>query len=384
MIQSFIQWCKKFAPYLGITALFFLLVLIVVFLFNYYSPNSAALVNQLNPFYLLLRWDTLHYLEILTKGYQDASAFFPLYPLLIGAVSLFFPLIFSGYFISFISLAVALYFLSQLLKEDGRQDIKDRVIILLLAFPSAMFFALIYTESLFLALTIAFFYYLHKRSWFTAVCIGFFAALTRNVGIFLWPVYLVAFIMAFRDLGIKTLGRQLAMYFKKKELWYSLVIPAGLIAYCLYTYVRFDDFFGFISAQSKWSQWKSFMWPGATLYQFYKLFFVVPISETGLYNFMRIVVIEGGSFFILLATTIYWFAKRHWTYAVFCLFNTLLFSCMFPMISVNRYVVVIFPIFIALAELTKKVNWLFFTIMAFFFILFIFNVYLFAMGGWVG
>lgn len=386
MLQTkiFLNWLKKFSPFLGLSALYFLLVILIVFLFNYYNPNSLAWAQKINPFYLLIRWDSLHYLDVILKGYSGPSVLFPLYPLIVAGFSIFFSTIFSGFFVSFLSLSVALYYLSKLIKRENDQEIANRSLLLMLFFPAAMFFPLIYTESLFLALLVAFFYYAQKKKWLAVVIIGFFATLTRNVGIFLWPVYLVYIFTSFYPANYKELGKQINNFIKKKEFWYSLIIPAGLFLYCLYSYFQFGDFFAFVSGQKGWAQWRTFMWPGATLYHFYKIIFIDPISQTGLYNFLRIVVIEGGSFLVLFIATIYWIIKKHWPYAVFCLLNTLLFSCMYPMISVNRYVVVIFPIFIFLAIATKKINWLFYSIMALFFVFFVFNVYLFSVGAWVG
>lgn len=384
MLNKFIAWFKNFSPFLGLSTLYFLLILLIVFLFNYYNPNSVAWAQRINPFYLLLRWDSLHYLDIVLKGYDGLLTFFPLYPLVIAIFSMFFPLIFSGFLVSFLSLAASLYCLNLLLKETGNEKINDRTMILLLFFPTAMFFSFIYTESLFLFLTIAFFYYLQKKTWLLAALIGFFAALTRNVGIFLWPVYLISVFIVFYNVNNKNFGKLIVGFVKKREFWYSLIIPSGLFIYCLYSYLQFGDFFAFVSGQKGWAQWHVFMWPGATLYHFYKIIFIDPVSQTGLYNFLRIVVIEGGSFLVLLAATIYWIIKKHWPYAVFCLLNILLFSCIYPMASVNRYVVVIFPIFIFLADVTKKNNWLFYSILALFSIFFIFNVYLFSAGAWIG
>lgn len=384
MLNKFIAWFKNFFPFLGLSAIFFLLVLLIVFLFNYYNPNSLAWAQKINPFYLLIRWDSLHYLDVILKGYSDPSVLFPLYPSIVAGFSIFFSTIFSGFFVSFLSLSVALYYLSKLIKKDNDQEIANRSLLLMLFFPTAMFFPLIYTESLFLALLVAFFYYAQKKQWLAVVIIGFFATLTRNVGIFLWPVYLIYIFTSFYSANYKKLAKQIINFVKKKEFWYSLIIPAGLFMYCLYSYFQFGDFFAFVSGQKGWAQWRTFMWPGATLYHFYKIIFIDPISQTGLYNFLRIVVIEGGSFLVLFITTIYWIIKKHWPYAIFCLLNTLLFSCMYPMISVNRYVVVVFPIFIFLAAVTKKNNWLFYSILALFSIFFVFNVYLFSAGAWIG
>jgi len=173
-------------------------------------------------------------------------------------------------------------------------------------------------------------------------------------------------------------------FFKKRETYYSLLIPLGLFVYCWYCYLLSGDFLAFISGQKAWSEWHIFMRPGATLMHLYKYYLAVPIADTGLYNFLKIIIFEFGSFILLLAATIYWFIKKHWPYAVFCLLNVLLFSCMYPMTSVNRYAAVIFPIFIFLAAATKKRNWLFYSIAAVFLLFLIFNIHLISVGSWVG
>lgn len=383
-IEKFFKWLKTFLPFLGISFLFFSLVILITFLFNYYSVNSFAWSQKINPFYLLIRWDSMHYLDIVLQGYTSQLIFFPLYPLVVAGFSFFFPPIFSGFLVSFLSLATALYYLEKLIKIDNEQTVVNKSMLLLLIFPAAMFFSLIYTESLFLAIIVAFFYYAKKGKWLAAAIIGFFASLTRNMGIFLWPVYLVYIFLSFYPANINHLEKRIIGLAQKKEFWYSLIIPTGLLLYCLYGYFRVGDFFSFINGQNGWAQWRAFTWPGKTFYNFYKIIFIDSIDQTGLYNFLRIVVIEGASFLLLLVATIYWIIKKHWPYAMFCLLNVLLFSCIYPMLSANRYTAVIFPIFIFLATVTKKIDWLFYTILLTSFAFFVFNVYLFSTGSWAG
>lgn len=363
---------KEFSLFLGLSSLFFIFVLLAVFLFNYYLPGSAALSLNTNPFILLIRWDSFHYLNIIT-GQEHLLVFFPLYPLVVSYFSIFLPTIFSGFFVSFLSLSTALYFLYKLIKDDFDIEVSQKSLALMLLFPTSIFFTLIYTESLFLALIVSFFYFLHKKKWLTAAIIGFFAALTRNVGIFLWAVYIVAILIEYYP-----------RFLKRKETWLSLLIPLGLITYCIYCYFVSGDFLAFITGQKAWSEIHIFLWPGEVIWRLFKYHIFAPINEISLYDHIRIVVIEAGSFFLLLIATIYWFIKKRWTYATFCALNLILFSCMYPMTSVNRYVVVIFPIFIFLAKITVKRNWIFYSLLALFALFLIFNIYLISAGAWIG
>jgi hypothetical protein len=126
------------------------------------------------------------------------------------------------------------------------------------------------------------------------------------------------------------------------------------------------------------------MWPWQTAKEFFNLIFIKQIWLANVFNFTRMVLIEGGSFLLLSAATIYWVSKKHWPYSVLCLFNVLLFSTMFPMASVNRYILVIFPIYIFLAKIMDKRNWLFQAWISFSLLLLIFNIYLMSIGAWVG
>lgn len=380
-----------FTPFLGLSAIYLGLILVIVALFNYYNPNSAAIINHLNLFDLLVRWDSVHYLNLASQGYTAPSVLFPLYSLIIAGLSFFMSGVTAGFVLSFISLSVALHYFYLLLRQTNNEKVSGRALVLLLFFPTAMFLPLIYTESLFLALLIAFFYYLQRKAWLTAAILGALAVLTRNVGIFLWPVYLVYIYghyysteKRFLKLFFADFFKKIIHIFKTKEFLYSLLIPFALILFCGFLYFRFHDPLAFVSGQKGWNSWRTFMWPWQTLAKFFTMILITPIAKTGLYNFIRIIFFEGGSFLLLLIASIYWTVKKNWAYSSFSWFNTLLFSCMFPMLAVNRYVLVVFPIFIFLAQITKHRDWLFYSLLVFSLIGFIFNVYLFTLGAWVG
>jgi len=78
---------------------------------------------------------------------------------------------------------IGLYVLYRFVSESYGSLIADRSLILILAFPGAIFFNFIYTESLFLLLIAIFFYFLFKRNYWLACIFGFFLPLTRAIGI---------------------------------------------------------------------------------------------------------------------------------------------------------------------------------------------------------
>jgi hypothetical protein len=142
------------------------------------------------------RWDASWYLQIANSGYGSnlaRTAFFPLYPLLIHVVAWVVrsPVI-AGALISLAAFAVALTLLYRLVRLDHSPRIAQVTVMLLAFFPMALFFSAVYTESLFLALSLATTYAARQGRWVWAGVFGMLAALTRDGGVLLFvPVVLL-------------------------------------------------------------------------------------------------------------------------------------------------------------------------------------------------
>src|SRR3954469_5067688 len=158
-------------------------------------------------------WDAGHYVAIADRGYDAPlrAAFFPLYPLLARAVTapLASPLL-GGVFVSFAALAAALYLLHKLVTLELGERYARPALLVTALFPTAFFFSAIYTESLFLALSVGAFYAARRQRWAVAGLCGGLAAATRNTGVLL----LVPLLLLPRVRG-------------RDALWLALV-PAGL------------------------------------------------------------------------------------------------------------------------------------------------------------
>lgn len=129
-------------------------------------------------------WDTQHYLLLATSGYgvnPMSNAFFPLYPFLIR---LFTPLfagraLLSALFVANVAslfVPVSMYRLCRLFFD---RTAAFRATLLLLAFPTAFYLTVAYTEPLYLALTLAAFYYLLSGEMTKAAIVCFFLPLAR-------------------------------------------------------------------------------------------------------------------------------------------------------------------------------------------------------------
>jgi hypothetical protein len=134
------------------------------------------------------RWDAIHYVGIAQHGYTTASStvFFPLYPLLIRIVTwVTGSYVLSGMLISTAAFAVALALLYRLAQEELGERAGTATVLLLTFAPLSFFFTAVYTESLFLALSVGTFY-LARHGRFALACVAAAAcSLTHVEGVLL-------------------------------------------------------------------------------------------------------------------------------------------------------------------------------------------------------
>lgn len=358
----------------SLTIFYLLGIFITISLFNFYPFKDASFLNVNNLLTLFFRWDSLHYQQIAINGYDKInSVFFPLYPILVRVLSYITGPLWSGFLISWIFLALSIFIFYKILelKYDDERS-RQKTIALLLFSPFALFFTAFYTESLFLFLLLFFFYSLQKKKWLTASLIAFLACLTKNIGIFLLPVYLFEYWQNYKH---KTGGLDI-----NKRLYNSFIILLAPAIYGIFCYLKFGNPISFITEQSNWTS-HAFMFPWVSLKKYY--LFLTKDYLGNYYALYQIFFKEIGAFIILLITAIYLWIKHEWSYAIFGSLMALLFLCMTPMTSVNRYVIIFFPLYTSLNGIFKKdLNW--FILFFLSFIYFVFNLYIFSHGAWVG
>lgn len=145
------------------------------------------LQGEYSPMGGLAAWDGAHYLFLAQNGYVKgdlACAFYPLWPALIraGAWLTGGNLFLAGLLLAnALSLAAWWHFYCLVAEHHGPR-VAARALLLLLAFPGAIFFQFIYTESLFLLLLVLFFRCLPRGNYRGAALVGFFLPLTKAVG----------------------------------------------------------------------------------------------------------------------------------------------------------------------------------------------------------
>ncbi|MEZ5313430.1 MAG: hypothetical protein R2862_07105 [Thermoanaerobaculia bacterium] len=150
-------------------------------------------------------WDGQHYLEIAEHGYvagRVSSAFWPLWP---TAVRLVAPLT-GGSYLPAALLAALLFSILGLVgfttwvREREESPAASGALFALLAFPSAFYLGLPYSEALFLALAAGLLLAIDRRRLALAALAAFALTLTRPVGLFVLPA-LVAALSRFRSAG---------------------------------------------------------------------------------------------------------------------------------------------------------------------------------------
>ena len=114
---------------------------------------------------------------------------------------------------------VALYLLHRLTELELGRDAADNAVLLLALFPMSFFFSAIYSESLFLALTVGCVYAARRGRWWRAAAVGGLASATRSQGV-LRAVPLAIMLSGARPACRACAARAAAL----------LLVPVGLVA----------------------------------------------------------------------------------------------------------------------------------------------------------
>jgi hypothetical protein len=220
------------------------------------SPFGATGDVLVAPF---ARWDSVWYLAIAGSGYGDGAreAFFPLYPLVARIAGL--PVgsaLVGGAVASTALLGVALVLLHRLVALDHSREVARNAVLVTALVPMSFFFSAVYSESLFLALSIGAVYAARRERWALAGVLGGLGAMTRSAGVLLLVPLLVLYLWDARPLRQRPWPRPHAP--RPDVLWLALV-PAGLAAYCAYLGIGGHDALAPFHAQEVW--FRSFAGP---------------------------------------------------------------------------------------------------------------------------
>jgi hypothetical protein len=213
------------------------------------------------------RWDSAWYLVIARYGYRPdlghftaaRTAFFPLYPLGVRAVSwLGSPPVLAGVLISLGALALALYGIHRLAAlELGSLD-AARLAVLATAFaPMAFFLSAVYSESLYLALSVGVFWSAREGRWGLAGLLGGLAAATRSTGlVLLLPALALYLYGPRRDRAPDRDGahRLLPRYRVRADVAWLALIPISVALFSLWLGLSGGDALAPFHSQQIWGR----------------------------------------------------------------------------------------------------------------------------------
>jgi hypothetical protein len=284
------------------------------------------------------RWDAEHYLRIAGQGYFGTEpAFFPLYPLLIRIVSGFTgSLLVAGLIVSNVASFLALLYLYKLVEHEYNRHVAQRATFFVSIFPTAIFFSAVYSESLFLFLTVASFYYVRERRWLMAGVFGFFAALTRSEGILLAAPLFIEWVIAARE-G----GREFFRYWVDdvvKPLLGMALVPLGLAAYMAYMWVIVGDPLRFSHVQIHWGRYFAPPWVSLsnTVHKIATAHTTQTVANESLelaFTVLMVVVLAVG------------FRRLRLSYVVYMALSIVIPMCTASLMSMPRFALVLFPMF---------------------------------------
>lgn len=315
-----------------------------------YGPASDLLFRSLS------QWDARWFLQIALHGYEEvpqAAAFFPVYPALVHGVAWATgSILVAGVLVSLVSGAVAAWVLAQLARPLlGARGAHDAVLYLAL-YPVGFVLTSLYSEGLFLALASGSFLAAMRGRPLLAGVLGGFATGTRLVGLALLPALAL---LLWRGRDPRSLARLAPL----------TLLPAAVGLYALYLDQALGDPWAFTSAQADWNRDASPLGPLAGIKD------AILAAGTGLDDLLDLPAAGPGHdqrvglwnlshlALLLAAVWLTWVAWRRLG-AAFGAYSVATLAIVlsapadgFPLVSLPRFLLADFPLFLALAALTQ-------------------------------
>lgn len=323
------------------------------------------------------RWDTGFFVSIVEEGYVATGVplpnipFFPLLPLVMHALL---PItgdaVLSGILAANLALLLAAMFFYRLTAMSWGERVADRAVWYLLIFPAALFGSAIYTESLFLLASIAALYFARRGKWWLSGLFAIAATMSRFVGLVVAPMLLLEWVLQQRS--EKPPG--------KLALLAPLAAPLGTLSFIIYQYLRFDDPLAFLHASASWGrvpQAAAETVAGLLTRPEQGWIAAILAGQIHVNDWFDLLVV---AFFMALGFVLMY--QHRWSEGIFVWLGALIPLSSGLLMSQRRYMWVLFPAYILLAQwgrrpwLDRLITALFLTGLALF-------TALFARGYWV-
>ena len=334
-----------------------------IVLFESPTFNFAPMSDVPAPLQPWARWDSGWYVRIADQGYDyvrgsilpedNDVAFFPLYPVLIHSVtwgvgnSLL-----AGLIISNTCFLLALMLLYRFTEVTFNAVVAARTVLYLALFPTAFFFSAVYTESLFLLLSLITAWYSFHHRWLLAAFSAALASAVRAQGVLLMLLVglewiranggTAALMTAFRQSFTRTLRLHIG------SLVSIALIPSGLLLYMLYLQVTFGNAFAFNDALHVWGRqtvgpWNAIANALAATFS--------PQPEKAILPYYRL--LEITAFFAGMILCYWVYRRMGLSYALYCL-TSIWVTASGRIEGQLRYGIMLFPLFMVMAAYARS------------------------------
>jgi len=325
----------------------------------------------------MARWDVHHYLAIAYDGYvesyeglppvENRPAFFPLYPGVVHLLSGFGAspglILIVAYAVSLACFFGALALLHRLTVIELGERYAAPTLLLLSFFPTALFFGIPYSESMFLLLAVGAFLAARTGHWAVAGIVLALASATRVPGLLLIVPVAMLYLYGPRTDRERELhdGRWPRYRLRPDFLW-LLLAPLGLIAFSAYLHFSLDNWLAWNDAQAVFDRhtvdplsgiWAGIREAGRGIGH------LATGSYHGTFDYLNIMQLVFTLF--ALVGGIAMLRTLPAAYGTWVLLSLVpIFISQKPDIpywSSARFIVVLFPLFIWLATVTEKHGW---------------------------
>lgn len=309
-------------------------------------------------------WDSVWFLQIAHSGYGlsgQASAFYPLYPALIAALGhvFFGHYVLAGIVVSLAATVTSFALLHTIAKPLLGEDGAYRAVLYLAVFPMAVFLGAVYAESLLLALMLAAFLCAERGHWIWAWILTGLALLTRLAGAALLPALIL---LAWRSPN------------RRRALAGLPLVALEFAIFPLLLWRQTGDALGFVHAEKIWSRQLAPLGPVSGAWD------GVKAGVLGLARILSHHPVDGRAYasgsdykllaaafnvqallflLVFVALTVVAWRRFGAVYGLFCAASILIPLSSpnrggWPLLSLPRFGVTIFPLFLALASLGQR------------------------------
>jgi len=310
------------------------------------------------------RWDSVFFLRIAEHGYEhlarSATAFFPVYPGTVGLLGrvLLGHYVLAGIVVSLAAGLASFVLLYRLAEARLGAEGARRTVLYLALFPMALFLQAVYSESLYLLLSVAAFLLAERKRFLAAGLTCGLALLTRPAAVALLPALAL---IAWRSPG------------RRGSLARLTVAPLMFAAYPLLLWRQRGDPLEFLHAQGFWSRELSPAGPLGGIWEGLRAGWagvrqLASGSHTHTYwpavagtDPMRVAVINLeclAALVLFAALTVVAWRRFGAPYGLFSAVSLAIPLSMpsdrWPLLSLPRFGLVIFPLFLALASIGRN------------------------------